>query len=713
MRQVLLLVALALFGAGAAVGLIWSTERRWSRWAAYGAATAASVLVAVTGAACVSGAALTVDLGNLLDFGQTTLRLDPLAGLFLTLTGSLGALISSALMSWSSANETPANEVPANEAPANERTGLRAIAPGYMLLLASVTVAIAAADAFTFLFAWEALTVSFYVLSAATRSRGDQPTAAWATAAVGKAGGAALLVGFLLLAGVARSFGFSAWAGVHGGGLHDTAYALVVFGFGTKVGLTPFQVWMPRGYPAAPGPVRAAMAGLAVNVGFYGLWRFLALLGRPPEWLAAVVLVLGGLTALLGIAFAAVQPDINRVIAYSSAENGGIIMVGFGLALAGAYVGNSSLVAVGLLAGSLQALAHAVAKTGLFLGAANFEAGAGSAELGRVSGLARSQPWGSACFAASALTLAGLPPTIGFVSEWFIFEALMQQFRLHPLTLRLATAGAGALIALTAGVAALTFVRLLGFSVLGRPSPGPLRRGGERGALAKASLGVTAASCFGLAAVAPWTVRYIARGLSPDVARSITLGALKSPWVLQPVFPNFSALSTSWLFVVMPLGFLAVTLATVLVSRGRFLSVRHVPVWRSATPGVHGEDSYNASAYANPVRHVLANVLGTQKEVAFVEPGPLRPGGGSAMVEGQGEEPWSAEPTEAEQHHPHVVFKASVAEPVESYFYRPLIAGYLTVVRTAKRLQSGRLEAYVGYMLVALVVVLIVAASIH
>ena len=115
MRQVLLLVALALFGAGAAVGLIWSTERRWSRWATYGAATVASVLVAVTGAACVSGAALTVDLGNLLDFGQTTLRLDPLAGLFLTLTGSLGALISSALMSWPSANETPANEVPANE----------------------------------------------------------------------------------------------------------------------------------------------------------------------------------------------------------------------------------------------------------------------------------------------------------------------------------------------------------------------------------------------------------------------------------------------------------------------------------------------------------------------------------------------------------------------------------------------------------------------
>jgi NADH:ubiquinone oxidoreductase subunit 5 (subunit L)/multisubunit Na+/H+ antiporter MnhA subunit len=327
--------------------------------------------------------------------------------------------------------------------------------------------------------------------------------------------------------------------------------------------------------------------------------------------------------------------------------------------------------------------------------------------------MARSQPWGSASFAASALTLAGLPPTIGFVSEWFIFEALMQQFRLHPLALRLATASAGALIALTAGVAALAFVRLLGFTVLGRPAPGPDREStAERGAPTKAASVTIAVSCFGLAAVAPWVVRYIARGLGPDVARSITLGALKSPWVLQPVFPNFSALSTSWLFIVMPLGALAVTLATVVASKGRFLSVRRVPVWRSATPGVHGEDSYNAFAYANPVRHVLSNILGTQKEVAVVRADRLNLKEGTPIPDGHGEEASEGEPTE-EQQHSHVVLKASVAEPVETYLYRPVIAAYLALVHTVKRLQSGRLEAYVAYMLIALVAVLVVAASIQ
>jgi len=734
MRQYLLLAALSLMAAGAAVSLAWGTSRRLPRWVTYGAAACASALVAATGALCVAGAPVTVNLGDLLDFGQTTLRLDQLAGLFLTLSGSLGAVISLALANWPSARGGP---------------GERATAPGYLLLLASVTVVVVAGDAFTFLFAWEALTVGFYILAAATRRRSDQPGAAWATAVVGKVGGAALLVGFLLLAGAAHSFELAAWAGVGQGALHSTAYALVVFGFGTKVGLVPFQVWMPRGYPAADGPARAAMAGLAVNAGFYGLWRFLGILGRPPEWLAATVLVLGGLTALLGIAFAAVQPQLSKVIAYSSAENGGIIMVGFGVALAGAFAANRSLIAVGLLAASLQVLAHAVAKTGLFLGAANFEAAAGSSDLGQISGMARAQPWGSAAFAAGALTLAGLPPTIGFASEWFTFEALMQQFRIHQLALRLATASAGALIALTAGVAALTFVRLLGFTVLGRPRQagrtstlghgtlghGTLGHGTlGHGTLGHGTLGhgetgragfvLLAVSCFGLAGAAPWVVRYIASGLSPVVARSVTIGALKSPWVLQPVFPNFSALSPSWLLVVMPIGFVAVTAATVAASRGRFLKVRRVPAWRSATPGVHGEDSYNAFAYVNPLRHVLSNVLGTQKEsVVLTAPPPAGPGAGGPGADGPGADgPGAGGPGAGgpgadgpgaggpEPDHAHVVVSTSVAEPVERYLYRPALAGFMAIVRTAKRLQCGRVDAYVGYMLAALVAVLIVAA---
>jgi hydrogenase-4 component B len=687
-RQLLLLIALIVMGAGAVINLVAGSGPRWSRRATYGMASAASGVLVAVGALCVNGRAVRVDLGDLLDFGQTRLLLDPLAGLFLTLVGGLGLVISLSMLNW----------------PPPSPAGGRALGWAYMLLLAAMTVVVVAADAFTFLFAWEALTVAFYVLVLATRADRAQPGAAWATAGVGAWGGASLLVGFSLLAGAAHSFNFGAWARLSGNGAHATAYALIVFGFATKVGLAPFQGWMPRGYPAAPGPARAAMAGLAVNAAFYGLWRFLALLGRPPGWLAVSVLVLGGVTALSGITFAAVQSDLNRVIAYSSIENGGLIMVGYGMALAGASEGNGVLTAVGLLAASLQLLAHAVAKSGLFLGSANFQPGAGRAPLNGLSGMLRTQGWASAAFAASALTLAGLPPTIGFVSEWFTFEALMQQFRLHSLALRLATASAGAFVALTAGVAAFTFVRLLGFVVLG-PGRAKERRGVD--VAGRWSLTATAVLCFGLAAAAPWTVRYIGRGLGPVVARSVVDGALKSPWVLQPVFSNFSALSPTWLFVVMPIGFLAVTLATILLSRGRFLWVRHVPAWHSAAPGVRGPDSYNAFAYANPIRHVLANILGTQKELASV------PADATADIDADPSGTAGSDDLEAEAgaHHTHVMFSSRVVEPVESYLYQPLLAAYMAVVRTAKRLQSGRLDAYVGYMLLALVAILIVAAA--
>ena len=147
--------------------------------------------------------------------------------------------------------------------------------------------------------------------------------AALVTLAFGKVSGMALLGGLLLLAARSGSLALASFAHVPAGGARATAQALLLAGFAVKVGLVPFQVWLPRGYAAAPGPARAVMAGVAVNVGFYGLWRTLAVLGPPPGWLTGTLLVLAGLTAVLGIAHAAVQTGLLRVIAYSSVENAG------------------------------------------------------------------------------------------------------------------------------------------------------------------------------------------------------------------------------------------------------------------------------------------------------------------------------------------------------------------------------------------------------
>jgi hydrogenase-4 component B len=340
-----------------------------------------------------------------------------------------------------------------------------------------------AQDAFTALFGWETLTIAFYLLAGSNRGKpGRNPNtgAAQLTFAFGKVSGAALLAGLLLLAAKSHSITLASFTHVPGGAARTTAVVLLLGGFAIKAGLVPFQVWLPSGYAAAPGPARAVMAGVCVNVAFYGMWRTMALLGHPPGRLVGLLLLAGAFTALLGIAHAAVQNRLNRVIAYSSVENTGLIVVGFGVALTGAAVGNQRLAAAGLLAATLQIIAHTAAKSLMFTSAAGIEMPTGGDDLEMLRSLPRRTPWSGAGLAVGSLTLAGLPPTAGFASEWFLLESLMQQFRVPGLGYRLALALAGAAVALTIGFAGVTFVRLVGLVCLGGNDPPqpPLLLGG-------------------------------------------------------------------------------------------------------------------------------------------------------------------------------------------------------------------------------------------
>ena len=683
---------LLLLAAAAAVGLIsWRPGRL--RGAPYALGAAGAACLAATGGSALAGQTVRLDVAGWLaapagDGQGSGLAVDRLSGLFLVMALGAAVPVSVAFASWAAG--------PGSAGPQPMAT--RMLAQGYTLAVGATAVIMTAQDAFTALFAWEALTAAFYLLAGARRGPAPAPGpdrvgAARVTVAFGKASGAALLVGLLLLAARSHSIVLSSFTHAPGGAARTTALVLLMAGFAVKAGMVPFQVWLPRGYAAAPPPARAVMAGVCVNVGFYGMWRTLALLGHPPGWLAGILLILGGLSALLGIAHAAVQNRLSRVIAYSSVENSGLIITGFGVALTGAAVGNQRLLAIGLLAATLQMVTHTAAKSLLFSSAAGLEAVAGSDDLEVMRGLGRRAPWSGVGLAVGSLTLAGLPPTAGFVSEWFLLESLMQQFRVASLGGRLTLALAGAAVALTAGFAGVTFVRLVGMVVLGPAGPDGSRRG-EYGWAGRGAVALLAASPLVIAALTPLEIRVIAAGLSPVVPSGLTMGALKSPWVLQPVFAGFSILSPSWLVVELPVMLALVVLLTLALSGRRLLRVRRVPAWRSATIGVDGADSYTAFGYANPTRRVLASVLHTRAGVAELSP---RRGG---TAEGYGDEAA-----------PHLRYDSDVVEVVESWLYRPAGRLFTAVVAVAKRLQSGRLDAYLLYMLIALVAVVAVVTA--
>jgi hydrogenase-4 component B len=678
------LIMLALAGAW---DLVLGARRRAGRPVPYAAGAIGSGCLLVAGAAAVTGRSVQVSCGGLLGSvwvsGRSSvpvlgLRADRLSGLFLLIAFGAAVPVSLAFASWAAGPAGP---------------GRRGLAAGFALALGAVAVVLTAADAFTLVFSWESLTLAFYLLAGFERTRAGRPAAALVTLAFGRISGASLLAGLLLLVTRSGSLSLAALAHVQPGPLRATACVLLLAGFAVKVGLVPFQVWMPRGYSAAPGPARAIMAGVAVNVGFYGLWRTLALLGPPPAMVTGVLLILASLTAVLGIAHAVVQTQLQRVIAYSSVENAGLILAGFGVALTGASIGNRDLTAIGLLAATLQVVAHTAAKSLLFVASSRMETAGATDDLDDLRGQARLMPWSGTGLAVGSLTLAGLPPTAGFVSEWFLLEALMQQFRVPGLGDRLTLAVTGAAVALTAGFAGVTFVRLVGLVVLGRPDRDPAPESGDPGLSGKAAITILAGACIAIAATAPLEIRVIGAGLSPVVASAATLSALKSAWVLQPVFPGFSILSPTWMWLVMPALFVLTALFALLASRSRLIRIRRVPAWRSATAGVSGRDSYTAFGFANPTRRVLAAVLHTRARVTPLD---------VAQADGNGP-PGAA----------HLGFSSDVIEVVEEYLYAPLGRPFLLLVRIAQRLQSGRLDAYLGYMLATLIAVLALVTGLH
>jgi hydrogenase-4 component B len=729
---------LILLAAAAAVDLGAGTRWRQLISVPYLLGAAGSGCLAAAGAGVLAGHPARLAVSGWLGSGTLSIQtlglaVDRLSGLFLLISFTAAVGVSLAFANWAVRPARAARVSPGQvtaECMPEGRTlvGRRGLGASYALALGAVAVIMTATDAFTALFAWEALTVAFYLLAGFERDRRGRPEGAFITLVFGRISGAALLLGLLLLAVRSHSLSLASFTHVSGGAARDAAEALLFAGFAVKVGLVPFQVWMPRGYPAAPGPARAIMAAVAVNVGFYGLWRTFSLFGGAPAWLTGLMLVLAGMTALLGIAHAAVQQDLQRVIAYSSVENAGLILAGFGVALVGAAVSDRRLAAAGLLAATLQIVAHTAAKSLLFTSSAMIESGRGTSDLDALHGTARRLPWSGTGLAIGSLTLAGLPLTAGFASEWFLLESLMQQFRVPGLGYRLVLALAGAAVALTAGFAGVTFVRLIGFVVLGW-CPSRLRPAAPAGGAAvgtaqagqagagrardygwpgRAGLVILAAACLVPAALLPLAIRVIAAGLSPAVPSAITSAALKSPWVVQPVFSGFSILSPSWLWITMPGLLVIVVIVTRLVSGPRMTRVRRVPAWRSATAGVDGADCYTAYGFANPTRRVLAGVLHTRAEVRALG---TEYGESAPVPDGSGDPGPPPGKTGAPPAGAHLGYSSDVIEVVETYLYRPMVRPVQMLVRAAKRLQSGRLDAYLAYMLIALIALIAIVVA--
>ncbi len=685
MTALLVLGLLALmFGLAVDVVFGYRWDHAWLTWALVGLG---SLVLVIAGAWGVGGSGAHLSMQGVLGDEGGSLVVDPLSALFLLIVFGAALPGLMVIVGWDGQRSDGCP---------------RTLPAAISLLLLSSALIVLAGNVFVLMVGWELLTASFFWLSAVERTREGRVPAGVLAVSFGKFSGAALLSGTLLLAAHAGSLDLADLGLGPSSSVRAVGYTAMLLAFAVKVGLVPVQVWMPASYSSAPGPARALMAGAAVNVGFYGMWRTLDILGQPPTWLAITVLLLGAVTALLGVAHASVQGQLTRVVAYSSVENAGLITTAYGVALVGSVEHSPRLMAAGLLAATLQVIAHAVAKTLMFASAGVIESQLGSDELDELRGVSRVLPWSGTGLAIGSVTMAGLPPAALFVSEWFILESLMQQFRLHALYLALPMATAGALVALTAGFAGVAFARLAAFTALGRTAV-PTPDANDVNVVGRAGLLLLMTACLVLAVMTPWEIKVIAQSLSGLVPAATTRGALSPNWVVGPVFDGFSALSPTTLVLVLPAMLLITILLTALLTRNSFLRIRRVEPWRSATGGVEGADEYTPFGFANPTRTVLANLLLTRTELRRIEPsardGAARPSNGPR--------------TEPEmQTTANLTWSSDVLEVTEYVLYRPLARILRAGVRTALRLQSGRLDAYLFYMLIALLALITIVTAI-
>jgi hydrogenase-4 component B len=579
------------------------------------------------------------------------LGVDGLTGLFL---GTLG-LIAAPALAFSIRYLEPTR---AGRATA----GLTA---AFVLALALV---VCARDPLTFLTGWELMTLipAAVILVAHAADRRSRRTV-FVYLAVTHLGGAGTWVAVLLLAKVGAFGGTAALA--PGSALQIVIALAALVGMGTKAGVMPLHVWLPRAHPMAPAPVSALMSGVMIKIAIYALVRVLVeWVGILPLWFGVLVLATGALSAVGGVLYACFQHDLKRLLALHSIENIGIIVLGLGACLVLRSRGADLWAGIALAAALLHTVNHAVFKALLFLGAGAFEKTVGVLELDRLGGLLRRMPWTGGAFLVGAIAIAGLPPLNGFASEWLTLQALLHV----PAYGRVddGTAGAVALAALaaTAALAVFCFVKVVGLVLLGRPRTRAAEAAQESPLAMRGAVVFLAAACVVLGLAPGVLVRALVR-LEP--------WAGPAPSGIGLHLPGTGSLPVAGIALA-----LAACVGGLLLARGRRRAAP-APTWACGQL-VEPALDWTSAGFTKPLRLVLEAVLRPEREIA------VRTSGGVVQ---------------------EVAYSGRVPHLIDERLYRPAVRASLAAAGHARRLQSGSLAAYVAY-LIGLIVLLLAAARI-
>ncbi len=663
------LAAIALFGLTGAVGGTLAP----ARWRVI--VVSACTVAAATSALVVSinvlhtGHVVSLATSRLLPFTGVQLHLDPMGALFVAITAVVAVAV--ALYNVGYAAHQPMT---------------RSSACAFAIFVTSMLLVPAAWSVTTFLFGWELMAVAslVLVLTDHRRSPNVRSAAIW-YAVLTQIGAASIAFALVLLAAQTGGQGFTVMV-LHSAAaspwLRGTVFMLALAGFASKAGVVPLHVWLPKAHAEAPSAVSALMSAAMVNLGIYGILRVGdTLLGGGPSWWWITVIVLGVASAIYGSIHAATSTDLKRLLAYSTADNIGLVMIAVGTAGLLTATGHPSYAALALFAGMFHLVNHAVFKGTLFLSAGSVQYATGTRDLDQLGGLFTRMPIASTIFAVGTVAITALPPLCGFVSEWLLLQSLLHGLS-SSVTVSVVLMPLGvAALALTGGLTAAAFVKAFGVGFLGIARSPAAADAHEPPRLMNVGSGLLASLCvlFGVVPVVMVgplnSVVRVAQSTAGSIvgSRGEALAIANTRGVFDPTFIAL-ALVTSML---------AVLGARRYVSRRH--AVRRAPVWGCGRELQTPRMTYTATSFAEPLQRVFDDVLQPSRDLDVSHRGESR-----YFVES-------------------VRFGTRGGDAFERLLYQPVFALVRGAANKARLLQNGSVHRYLAYGLGALVVVLVFA----
>ena len=501
----------------------------------------------------------------------------------------------------------------------------RRVTPFYPLFLFAMNAVLVGDDAFVFLVAWEFMSLTSWLMVLANHRRDENRKAAMVYLSMAVFGTFCLLPAFGLLTGGGGDYTFASMR-LHSLGpvAGPLVVLLVLMGAGSKAGLVPLHAWLPLAHPAAPSHVSALMSGVMTKVALYGLIRVLFDLHGQVGWQwGAAMMVVGGVSAVMGVLYAVMQDDLKTLLAYSTVENVGIVVIGLGLAIAFKDDGEKSLAALALVAGLYHALNHAVIKSLLFLGAGAVITATGERSLGALGGLLKRMPWTGAAFLVGAAAISALPPLNGFVSEWLVLQSLFKGPVVPHWAMKFGVPVVGAFLALAAALAATCFVRAYGIAFLGRPRSAAAAEAGDVSAGMRWTLVALAALCVGLGAIPVTVTDALSVVVQPLLGTSFAVSSDLGWPFLSPVSNTRGSYSGTVLVMV---GLALFGIAIALVHRMGNNRMRAADAWDCGTPEDNPATQYTGQSFAQPLRRsIAATVFQARETVVMPQPGDDSP----------------------------------------------------------------------------------------